>query len=292
MAASGWTTTGALADSLPTILASARIVREFEGVMVRLSDRTNLAEGTGLTWNEISLSALTAQGVTETTELNNPQQLADTLFSVTPVMVAVQTIITDRTRRRISKNVAAKIGVLAQNAIQRKKNGDGLTFIDGATTQLNSANNPLTSGHIAAAARRIRSNATEPSMGPLYGVFHGFSLKDIQDELVSGIGTYPIPEGLTAEVFRRGFRGPVYDVEIFEDGNLSIDGSGDAKGGVFAKEAAVLVDGFGPKVEGQRLPRVGGGADEMIIYDEYAWGERSAGNWLYEVIADATAPTS
>src|SRR3990167_6568612 len=130
------TTTGNLADSLPTIIDSARIVREFEGVMVRLSDRTNLADGTGLTWDEISLAQLTAQAVTETTELNNPQLLSDTLFSVTPVMVGVQTIITDRTMRRISKNVAAKIGVLAQNAIQRRKDEDGLTFLDGATTSL------------------------------------------------------------------------------------------------------------------------------------------------------------
>ena len=292
--ASGWTTTSALADSLPTILDSARIIREFEGVMIRLSDRTNLADGQGLSWNEISLAALTASSVTETTELDNPQQLSDTLFTVTPVMVGVQTIITDRTMRRITKNVAAKIGVLAQNAIQRKKDQDGLTFIDSATTQLNSPGASLNEGYIGAAARRIRSNATEPSASsPLYGVFHGFQLKDLQDNLVAGVGTYPIPEGLTAEVFRNGFVGSVFGVELFEDGNLTIDsGTNDAKGGVFAKEAAVLVDGFGPKVEGQRLPRVGGGADEMIIYDEYAWGERSPGNWLYEIISDALSPTS
>ena len=41
-----------------------------------------------------------------------------------------------------------------------------------------------------------------------------------------------------------------------------------------------------------RLIRYGGGANELIIYDEYAWGERSAGNWLYELYTDATAPTS
>jgi len=28
------------------------------------------------------------------------------------------------------------------------------------------------------------------------------------------------------------------------------------------------------------------------MYDEYAYGERSAGNWLFEVISDATTPTS
>ena len=30
----------------------------------------------------------------------------------------------------------------------------------------------------------------------------------------------------------------------------------------------------------------------LYLYDEYAYGERSAGNWLFEVYSDATAPTS
>ena len=286
------TTTGDLADSLPTIIASARLVREFEGVMVRLSDRTNLADGTGLTWNEVSLAQLNAQSVTETTELNNPQSLSDTLFSVTPVMVGVQTIITDRTLRRISRNVAGKIGALAQNAIQRKKDKDGLTFLDGATTSLAGAGVTLTSGHIRAAAARIRSNSTEPGMGQLYGVLHGYQIKVLGDELLSGLATYPIEPGATESAYRNGFSGSIASVEIYEDGNLTVDSSDDVKGGVFTKEAAVLVDGFGPKTETQRLIRVGGGANELIIYDEYAWGERSAGNWLYEIYSDATTPTS
>lgn len=284
--------TSDLADSLPYVIAGARIVREYEGTMVRLSDRTNLADGTGLSWNEITLAQLDAQGVTETTELNNPQKLSDTLFSVTPVTVGVQTIITDRTMRRIDKKVAGQIGVLAQNAIQRKKNADGLTALDGATTSLGGAGTTMASGLIAAAAARITGNTTEPGIGSLYTVLHPFQLKDIQDEIVQGIGTYPVPSGLTEDVFRKGFAGTLFNTEVFTDGNIFIDGLDDAKGGVFVREALVLVDGFGPREEHDRLIRYGGGANELIIYDEYAWGERSAGNWLYEVYTDCTAPTS
>lgn len=290
--AGGYTHTSNLADSLPTVIASARIVREYEGVMVRLSDRTNLAEGTGLSWNEISLAQLTAQGVTETTELNNPQAIADTLLTVTPVMVGVQTIITDRTMRRISKNVAAKIGQLAQNAIQRKKDEDGLTALDGATTSLGSAGTTFSSGLVSAAASRIRGNTTEPGNGPLYTVLHPFQLKDVQDEIIQGIGTYAIPVGLTEQVFRMGFKGSLFDTEVYTDGNLTIDASSDAKGGTFVREALPLIDGKGPWTETDRLGRYGGGANELILYDEYAWGERSPSNWLYELYSDATAPTN
>lgn len=292
MAGAGITHVNDLADSLPTIIDSARIVREYEGVMIRLSDRTNLADGSGLSWNEITLAQLTAQGVTETTELNNPQLLSDTLFSVTPVIVGVQTIITDRTMRRIDKKVAAKIGVLAQNAIQRKKNADGLVAIDGATTSLGGAGTTMASGLIAAAAARIRGNTTEPGLGALYTLLHPFQLKDVQDEIVQGIGTYPVPTGLTEATFRMGFAGTLFNTEVFTDGNIQINSLDDAKGGVWVREALVLVDGFGPREEHDRLIRYGGGANELIIYDEYAWGERSPGNWLYEINTDATAPTS
>ena len=94
--ASGNTVTDSLADSLPTAIAKARQVREQRGVMTQLVSKETLANNTGLTWNEISLAALTAQSVTESTELDNPQQLSDTLFSVTPTVVGIETLITDR----------------------------------------------------------------------------------------------------------------------------------------------------------------------------------------------------
>ena len=79
---------------------------------------------------------------------------------------------------------------------------------------------------------------------------------------------------------------------IVEDGNLTIDSDDDAKGGVFAKRAIVLVESRTPKVEQKRMPELGGGATAFYHYDGFAYGERSAGNWLYEVAGDATAPTS
>ncbi len=39
-------------------------------------------------------------------------------------------------------------------------------------------------------------------------------------------------------------------------------------------------------------PGVGGGGNKVFTNDEYAYGERSSGNWLRSVISDATVPTS
>lgn len=293
--ASGYTTTSALSDSLNSLVAAARIVREFDGVMTQLVDKVTLDEGSGLTWNEISLAKLTAQAVSETTELDNPQQVSDTNFPLTPTISGVHMVLTDRVQRRISKLAYSKLGQLGQNAIQRKKDVDGLVVLDGFTS-LSGAGTTLASGVISSARYRISSNATEPGKPPYRCVLHGFQIKDLSDELVSGVGTYNVADGPTATVFKTGFTLPISGVEIYEDGNITIDSSDDAKGGVFAKDAIVLVQGKAPWRETRREPHIGGGADSVFLYDEYIFGERLAGGttsaWGFEVLSDATSPTS
>ena len=294
----GNTITDSLADSIPTMIASARIVREFAGVMPNLVDRQRLDENTGLSWNEVSMAKLSAQAVTESTELDNPQQMSDTLFSITPTVIGVNTVITDRVAIRIAANAYAQTGSLAQNAIERKKDQDGLTAIDGATSTVGVAGSGLTSGLIAAAAYNITSNTTEPAPAnaPINVVHHGFCLKDIDDELIAaGVGETtgaPLTAGVAVEAYQNRYRGTIAGARIYEDGNITIDSEVDAKGGVFSQVGLVLVEGRSPYVETKRLPELGGGATALYFYDEYAYGERSSGNWVYECIADATAPTS
>ena len=295
--AAGNTVTDSLADSIPTMIASARIVREFAGVMPNLVDRQRLDENTGTVWNEVSMAKLSAQAVTESTELDNPQQMEDTLFSITPTVIGVHTVITDRVALRISSNAYAQTGSLAQNAIERKKDQDGLTALDGATGVLGSAGSALNSGEIAAGAYRITSNTTEPApaSAPINAVHHGFCLKDIDDELIAaGVDQNsgaPLTSGVATETFQNRYRGTIAGARLYEDGNITISGT-DAKGGVFSQMALVLVEGRSPYVETKRMPELGGGATALYHYDEYAYGERSAGNWMYELVNDATAPTS
>ncbi len=292
MATSGWTTTSALADSLDDVRSSARIVREFEGVMPQLVDNVTLGEGIGTAWQEIKYDQLIAQAVTETTDLDNPQQLADSLISITPTVVGIETFITDRVRARISKIGLSKIGQLGQNAIQRKKGEDGLILAASASTTASpGAGVTLTSGYVAAASFNITSNTTEPGHKPIRFVAHGFQLKDLYDELVAGVGTYVVDEGPTARVFQNRFDLPIAGAEVYEDGNITIDGSGDANAICFAMDGIVLVQGRAARIISVRNEKRGGGGDHVYHYDEYAYGIRLS-NWVYSMESDATAPTS
>ena len=122
--ATGLTTTGAVADSLPTAINEARQIREQEGVMTQVVDVHTLGEGMGLSWDEVSFDKLQAQSATETTELDNPQQIVDAIFTVIPQLIGLTHVITDRVQARISPNAFAQIGSLGQNAIVRKADQD------------------------------------------------------------------------------------------------------------------------------------------------------------------------
>lgn len=293
MATSGITTTSALSNALNDVIASARVTREQAGDMSQLVDKVTLPEGTGLDWKEFTWAQLTAQAVTETTVLDNPQQLSGSIVTITPTVVGIHIRITDRVAARISPAAYAKIGSGAQTAIQRKKDKDGLAVLDsGATTASPGAGTTLTSSHIAAAKVNISSNTTEPGPPPYRCVLHGFQIKDIYDELVAGVGTYVVSDGLTAQVFTSGFQLPIAGCEVYEAGNITIDSNDDAIGGVFSRDGIILVQGRAPRVVTERKENIGGGATDLIVYDEYAYGLRSGTNWVMEIKSDATAPTS
>lgn len=290
--AAGDNTTGVLVESLDDIAASARSRREYEAVVPQLVESITLDPNTGLSWKELLYEKISAAPVTETTVNENFQQFDDSSISITPQMVQIATFITDKSKRNLSSKALSQMGALAGNAMMRRQDEDGLVALDGSTTQMGTANQPLTTSIVAAARYRITSNATERGgAGGIAGVFHGFCLKDFYDELSAGIGTYPVPEGSTARVFQGAFTLPIAQVLMSEDGNISIDSNADAKNFVFARDAWVLVRGMSIRTEMERLPRRGGGGDAVVMTDEWAYGERSAGNWSFELIGDATAPS-
>ena len=287
----GRTTTDDLQDSLPTIIGQSRLVRENEGEMMSTVDRQTLGRGMGLTWHEVSYAKINAQNVSEDTILDNPQKLSDTDFPLTPTVVGIETLITDRVGVRIVQHGAAKLGTLATNAMKRKKLQDGLTAIDGFTTSLGDSGT-LSYGHIMAASVRITGNTTEPGPNPLHSQLHAFQIKDITDEMTAPVGTYDISKGSESfSAFRNGFKGMIGNVSIHENNEIAIT-SNVAKGGVYSKMSLVLVQGRSPRAVAVRREDIGGGSTIMYHYDEFIWGERSSGNWGFELQTDATVPTS
>ena len=294
--ATGETITGSLSDALPSIVADCRIVKEFEGTWRRTCDIRRQTPNTGLNWTEFALNQLTRQDITETTDNRNFQQLSGTLQSIEPTMNQIIIKVTDRTYRKIASVVENKMGGLAANAMNRGDDEDYLAlFPTFATTASPGSGNPLSFGHIAAAKNNITSNVTEPSMAEVYSVLHGFGIKDIQDEVLAGVGTYTVPTGMTEDTFRKGFMGTVAGSNVYEDGNITVDATPDANGATHSREGVIAAIGMEVKNETDRDIYFGGGADVISLTNEIAFAERKSGTtqvWCYRHQSDHTAPTS
>ena len=290
----GDTTSQSLGDSLQYIEDAARMKREYGTVMTRVVDKRTLPNNTGRSWDEVAIDKIDAQDITETTDLQNFQQFVDSLFSVEPVMSGVATFITDKAKNIVSTNTLAEMGGAMQGALERKKDEDGLVVLDSLTS-FGGAGSTLTSGVISAAqTENAFGGGVEPWTGRQIGVLHSRQIKDLRDEVTSGVGTYPIPNGLTAEVYRQGYRGECDGVELFADDLMTIDGSDDVKGGVFAAGKGgciVYVQGPGKSTKERYNPAKGGGGVEVYQYDDYGWGIRQS-EWGAEIYSDATAVTS
>ena len=289
----GSTTTGSLADSLPTMIQSARLFEEYDLLVPKTVDRNDLPKGQGNTWNEIRVEQIQAQNITENTVFDNFSQFEDTLFSVTPTLVQVAHRITDKTMRRVSSNVVSKLGQGSQLAMNRKLDQDGLAQFANFSVTLSGTGTTLTHGIISAAVANITGNPTEngAGAGPIHTVLHPFGVKDLQDEILAGVGTYTVPEGLTAQFYATGFKGTVSNSNVWADGNIVIDGTPDARGATYAQRALVLIRELGMNSESRRRPDVGGGADEVFLTQGYAYGERRD-VWGRSILHDATTPTS
>lgn len=292
--ASGETITGSLADSLQFIVDSGVSIREHPVVVEKLVTNVTLTPNTGLSWDEIELGKMTAQDIQESEWSNNPQQFADRIRTITPTMSQISTLVTDKTYRRIAKPTIAQMGMKLAEALKRKMDLDGIATFDGATNSQPGTGTTLTTGVIDAAWSNIVGNTTMPGKDPFYGVLHPFQHKDLRDEIEAGVGTYPIPKGMTESTFREGFVGPISTVGMYVDGNIPIVSS-NSKGGVFAKEAITLVHGMGTKREAKRIQEFGGGADQIFLTSEWAFGEWTPDGssvLLWEIFSDTTAPTA
>jgi hypothetical protein len=288
--ADGVSQANTLSNSLNTIVAQARVVREQQGVMPQLVDRERLAMGQGLTWREIAMQNLNdATPVSEGEEYDNPQQLAEALLTATPSEVGFELVLTDRMKKRVDKKVLGKTGGLAGASMQRTKSKDGITQLDSFSTSFGGSGTTFAEGYIESAVVTIEGNATEPGERPIYTVLHPFLKRDISAELAP-IGAIAIPDGPTAALIKTGVDNGTYGgSQVFFDAVVAPDGSNDHKGGTFAKRAIVLVEGYDLYSESERL--VGRRAEALYMFDEYIYIERFDTGGV-EQYFNATAPTS
>ena len=133
---SGPTYTSTLDVSEPLIIASARRTREYKGRMTQLVDKHTLGRNEGRTLFEVLIAQMNSTRGSETTKFENPQQIEDSRFGLTPELICFHTVLSEKMNLRLSSKVLGELGQLGQEANQRLKDTDGLALFDAATTSV------------------------------------------------------------------------------------------------------------------------------------------------------------
>ena len=119
-------------------------------------------------------------------------------------------------------------------------------------------------------------------------MLHPYQAHDLAADLAP-VGTYPVPSGISQTVLENHWVGRAFGVDLFQAGNLPVDGEDDAKGGVFSREALVLVIFKDWAVERERDASLR--AWELNVVADYGYAEYQDA-WGVEMYFDAAAPSS
>ena len=207
--------------------------------------------GSGKTAEVPVYPAISAAAVNEATDLSNTA-VNPTSATITASEIGVMTTLTDLGANSASRNVGADIGKLFGEAIAKKVDTDLCGLFSSFTTNTGgAAGTELTADLLFKAQAQLRTLSVP---APYYAVFHPKALFNLKKTLTQAgySGTATAISELGNEALRNGYIGRIAGIDVFENANLTIDGSDDSVGGVFHPASIGLAMKEDFKVETQR----------------------------------------
>jgi N4-gp56 family major capsid protein len=240
------TTSSTLDDLFVNIIAQARFTAEEQSIMRNLVTVYNINAQAGTTIQVPKYPAISAGDLTEGTDMSSTT-VSTSSVSIAVGEVGAQVLLTDMAAMGAG-NPADELGTVLGNAIATKMDQDLIALFDGFSTSLGATTTELSAAYLFQAAATLRANK---AVGRLVGVFHPYQTYALKANLTN---TFANPNGgdLQNEAMRNGYVGTIAGIDIFESANVSVDGSGDAKGAIFAPEALAMALKRDFEIEPQR----------------------------------------
>ena len=240
------TTSTTLDDLFANIILQARFTAEEQSIMLGLVTNYNIGAQAGKTIQVPKYPSIAAADLTEGTDMSSTT-VSTSSVTATIKEVGAQVLLTDVARMGAG-NPAVELGTVLGNAIAKKMDQDLIALFDGFSTSLGAASQEITVADIFKAAATLR-NANAP--GSVAAVLHPFHAFQLQANLTN---TFANPNGGEAqnEAMMNGFVGSLAGIDIYQSSNITVDGSGDAKGAVFVPEALAIAMKRDFEIEVQR----------------------------------------
>ncbi len=228
------TTSSTLDDLFVNIIAQARFTAEEQSLMLGLVTQYNIGNEAGKTIQVPKYPAISAADLTEGTDMSSTT-VSTSSVSVTVGEVGAQVILTDLATMGAG-NPADELGTVLGNAIATKIDTDLIALFDGFSSSFGTAGSETTVADLFKAAATLRANKVTGSMAAVVHPYQAYAIK------ANLTNTFANPNGGDAqnEAMRNGYVGTIAGIDVYESANVTIDGSGDCKGAVFAPEALAI----------------------------------------------------
>jgi len=228
------TTSSTLDDLFANIIAQARFTAEEQSLMLGLVTQYEIGSQAGKTIQVPKYPSIVAADLTEGTDMSSTT-VSTSSVAITVSEVGAQVLLTDLAAMGAG-NPADELGTVLGNAIATKMDKDLIALFDGFSASIGTAGAEITVADIFKAAATLRANKVT---GVINAVVHPYQAYALKANLTN---TFANPNGgdLQNEAMRNGYVGTIAGVNIYESANVTIDGSDDAKGAVFAPEALAI----------------------------------------------------
>lgn len=247
-------TTTTLASLISPIVQEAIFTASEQSIMMGLVRQFQVPAGTGNTARVPIYPAATAHSLTEGTDMagtSADQAITTTTKDIAMTESGIMTVLSDMISDQSPQNIIAHLGRVFGGALGSKIDSDLMGLFTGFSTSMGGgAGVELTATHIASVVATLRANAAPTDNGVYYGVFHPYQIAPVKSALTNTFTGLTGGE-LSNAAMRNGYVGNLLGVQIFENSNISIDGSGDAIGAIFSKEALGLAMAHNMKVTSQ-----------------------------------------
>jgi N4-gp56 family major capsid protein len=240
------TTSTTLDDLFANIIAQARFTAEEESLMMGLVTMYNIGDEAGKTIQVPKYPAVTAADLTEGTDMSS-STVSTSSVTITVGEVGAQVVLTDVAAMGAG-NPAEELGTVLGNSVATKIDTDLIALFDGFSTALGGAGTEITVADIFKAAATLRNNKAQ---GDIFAVVHPFQAFQLKANLTN---TFANPNGGDAQntAMVNSYVGTIAGVDIYESSNITVDGSDDAKGAVFSREALAIAMKRDFQIETQR----------------------------------------
>jgi len=235
-------------------------------------------------------SAGTAKTIGETDDLTSDAFTPALLQTLTPGEIGEQFFISDLrietdTVENIRNDAATELGAAAAYKVETDLLGDMANFTGGT---IGAAGTTITWGYVFAAATKSRAAMKNRGL-PLACVLHEYQWHALAKAVsVAGITLSQIPDRVTG-LGSAWYVGTAANISFYATTNISIDGSDDAKGGLFPRVALAYDERRAIRIEPQRdASRRGWELNMSAVYAHGIWRPEYGVTLLF----DATAPTS